>query len=107
MHWERMEKTYRKKKIHFHCVNCTNTAETRLPPAAPTGAIAPNKPIARFLCLPGGKLMPSRATALGVSRPPSIPVRLRMKDKAMMLLENPVPDGHITPHTHPTAKIFL
>ncbi|KAL8730723.1 MAG: hypothetical protein Q9181_004574 [Wetmoreana brouardii] len=77
------------------------TAETSDPPAAPTGAIAPKSPRPRFRFLPGGKVMPSKATIFGTISPPPMPHRPLMKHMETRLVENPPQRAQSTHHTQP------
>lgn len=99
--------THSMKNSHFHSDSWTMTAETREPPAAPTGAMAPNRPRPRFRFRPGGKVMPNRATMFGTISPPPIPHRALMKHMETRLVEKPPPRAQRTHHTQPIVKMFL
>src|SRR2546430_2533075 len=99
--------THSMKNNHFHSDNWTITAETREPPAAPTGAIAPKRAKPRFRFLPGGKVMPNKATMFGTISPPPIPHRPLIMHMETKLLANPPHKAQITHHTQPAVKIFL
>lgn len=83
------------------------TAEIREPPAAPTGAIAPKRARPRFRFLPGGKVIPNKATMFGIIRPPPIPHRPLIKHMETKLLENPPHRAQRTHHTQPAENIVL
>jgi hypothetical protein len=78
-----------------------------VPPAAPTGAIAPNAPIEIFLNFPGGNVFPIKATALGTMNAPPIPVKPLNKLKVTISFANPEASDQTTHHTAPASKIFL
>lgn len=73
-----MEYAYRKKKSHHHGVSCPKKPGNTLPPAAPIGAIDPNKPIDKLRIRPGGNLIVNRAIAFGRIKPPPMPLMARI-----------------------------
>lgn len=83
------------------------TAPTREPPAAPTGAMAPNRAKLKFRFLPGGKVMPSKATMFGIMRPPPIPQSPLMIHMDIKLLENPPHKAQRVHQTQPAVNTFL
>lgn len=99
--------TYSKKKTHFHSANWMTTAPRSEPPAAPTGATAPKRAMPRLRFLPGGNVMPIKATILGVIRPPPIPQRALIKHIDTRLLEKPPQRAHMIHHRLPAVIMFL
>ena len=83
------------------------TAPTRDPPTAPTGAIAPKSPMARFRFFPGGNVIPSKATMFGTIKPPPMPQSALMMQMETRLLENPPQRAQRTHHMQPTVNITL
>src|ERR1700761_9148803 len=82
-------------------------AAKRLAPAAPTGAIAPNKAMAVFLFLPGGNVMPNRATAFGGMNPPPIPDRPRKTHRVIRFGANLVTGCQRSHHPHAAIRTLL
>lgn len=70
--------TYKKKYNHHHSVNCPKNPGNTVPPAAPTGPMAPNMPTQIFRIRPGGKAIVNMAIRLGTMIPPPTPLRARM-----------------------------
>lgn len=83
------------------------TAEIREPPAVLIGTITPKRarPIFRFL--PGGKVMPNKATIFGIIRPLPIPYRPLIVYIETKLLENPPHKAQRTYYIQPAENIVL
>ena len=82
-------------------------APMRDPPAAPTGAMAPNKAKLKFRFFPGGKVIPSKATIFGIIRPPPIPHNPLMIHIDIKLSKNPPHNAQRVHQTQPAVKTFL
>ncbi len=96
-----------KMNSHFQGVSSVNTPERSAPVHPPTGAPAPKNPITRLRALPGGKVMPMIATALGTIIALPIPDKPLAMLKAMKLLQKPLMNVHKHHQTQPVSKTFL
>lgn len=68
-------------KCHFHSAYCRNAPADNAPSNAPNGGVAEKVANVAFLAFPGGIIIVSVATELGMIMPPAIPVRARITTK--------------------------
>lgn len=104
---ENGDTTYKKKNIHHHGASCPKSPENILPPAAPTGAIAPKSPTEILRTLPGGCVIVRRAIAFGTTKAPPKPLRARIMLSEMTLRMKPAISWNRTQMKPAMTKAFL
>jgi hypothetical protein len=99
--------TDKKKNSHHQSVNWPKKPGNTVPPAAPTGPMAPNIPTHTLRMRPGGKAMVSIATRLGTMIPPPMPLRARITITVSAVLMKPVIRWNRTYMHAPKSIVFL
>jgi hypothetical protein len=82
--------TYRKKNSHHQGSSWPKNPGKIVPPAAPTGAMAPNRPTHKLRLIPGGKDIVKIATAFGTMIPPPMPLSVRIRMIVSIVRMKPV-----------------
>ncbi len=101
------EDTCIKIKSHFHGVSSANRPANRAPKTPPTGAPAPKNPRLRLRVLPGGRVVPMIAMALGTIMAAPMPLKALTLTKAIKFLQNPLISDKTIHHAAPPSRMFL
>ena len=101
------ESTHMKIKSHFHGVSSARRPANRAPNQPPTGAPAPKNPRLRLRILPGGRVVPMIAIALGTIIAAPMPLKALAVLNAMKFLQNALMNDQMIHHAAPLSKMFL
>lgn len=96
-----------KMNNHFHGVSSARRPANKAPNHPPTGAPAPKNPRLRLRILPGGRVVPIIAIALGTIIAAPMPLKALATLKATKLLQNALIKDHKIHHIAPPSKILL
>ena len=96
-----------KIKSHFHGVSSAKRPANRVPNHPPTGAPAPKNPRLKLRILPGGRVVPIMAMALGAIIAAPMPLKARAVLNAMKLSQNALINDQMIHHAAPLSSIFL
>jgi hypothetical protein len=96
------------KKNHLHSANSIKTPMKNAPSAPPMGHPNPKKPRAKFLILPGGKVIPMMATIFGITNAAPTPAKaLAIAKVTRLRVQKPLITDQRTHQAPPRFTIFL